>query len=326
MQYIDVFNGDADGLCALVQLRRHTPLESTLMTSTKRDISLLKRINDAKDTHITVLDISFEKNACDVERLLQSGAHINYIDHHQTGEIKRHPNLTTDINLSADICTSLIVDQQLKGQYRGWALAAAFGDNLTDKAMQLGLASGFGMQQLEILQELGTYINYNGYGSHLEDLFFDPARLYQRLVQFDTPFGFLAHDQTTFNTLKTGYLKDMEKAELSLVIHATEHTTAIKLPNEKWARRVSGVYGNALANRHPNKAHAIITDKGNGYYLVSVRAPLNRKFGADTLVHQFPTGGGRKAAAGINALPIDKLDVFIQQFDQQFMLANEHKR
>ncbi len=32
MQYIDVFNGDADGLCALHQLRLKTPVTSTLVT------------------------------------------------------------------------------------------------------------------------------------------------------------------------------------------------------------------------------------------------------------------------------------------------------
>lgn len=103
MQYIDVFNGDADGLCALVQLRRHNPVSSTLVTGIKRDINLLKRIAGAENTHITALDISFEKNAVDVKRLLTSGAQIEYIDHHQAGMILDHPNLKTDINLSADL-------------------------------------------------------------------------------------------------------------------------------------------------------------------------------------------------------------------------------
>ncbi|OYW81954.1 MAG: hypothetical protein B7Z22_14920, partial [Hyphomonas sp. 32-62-5] len=37
-------------------------------------------------------------------------------------------------------------------------------------------------------------------------------------------------------------------------------------------------------------------------YVVSVRAPLSNKAGADILCSQFATGGGRKAAAGINHL------------------------
>jgi hypothetical protein len=321
VQYIDAFNGDADGLCALVQLRRNNPVASTLITGIKRDINLLKRIENGANTYITVLDISFEKNARDVERLLQAGAEISYVDHHQTGVITRHPNLKTDINLSADTCTSLIVDAQLKGKYRAWAITAAFGDNLADKAMTLGSETGFNLDELALLKELGTYLNYNGYGASLDDLFFDPAILYQRLVKFDSPLEFIEQDPEIFTTLKTGYHHDMEKAEACPIIYATDSATVIELPNEKWARRVSGVLGNDLANRNPDKAHAIITDKGDSTYLVSVRAPLTRKSGADTLVSQFPTGGGRKAAAGINALPKQLLTAFIEEFERTYQLT-----
>ena len=41
MAYFDVFNGDADGICALLQLRQHTPRIATLITGVKRDIGLL---------------------------------------------------------------------------------------------------------------------------------------------------------------------------------------------------------------------------------------------------------------------------------------------
>jgi hypothetical protein len=38
---------------------------------------------------------------------------------------------------------------------------------------------------------------------------------------------------------------------------------------------------------------------------------LNNRTGADELARQFPTGGGRKAAAGINALPENQLNEFL---------------
>jgi len=75
-----------------------------------------------------------------------------------------------------------------------------------------------------------------------------------------------------------------------------------------------------LANHNPEKAHAILTKKTEGDYLVSVRAPLNRKFGADELVSLFPSGGGRKAAAGINALPSETLPIFIDAFEKKFRI------
>ena len=43
MTHFDVFNGDADGLCALHQLRLAAPLESDLVSGPKRDIGLLAR-------------------------------------------------------------------------------------------------------------------------------------------------------------------------------------------------------------------------------------------------------------------------------------------
>ena len=58
----------------------------------------------------------------------------------------------------------------------------------------------------------------------------------------------------------------------------------------------------------------MLTEKSNGNYLVSIRAPLNNKTGADEICRQFPTGGGRKAAAGINDLPADMYDQFIDTF------------
>ena len=41
----DVFNGDADGICALVQLRQLEPRSATLVTGVKRDIQLLQKID-----------------------------------------------------------------------------------------------------------------------------------------------------------------------------------------------------------------------------------------------------------------------------------------
>ena len=87
-----------------------------------------------------------------------------------------------------------------------------------------------------------------------------------------------------------------------------------QLPNEAWARRVSGVLGNDLANKTPGRAHAVITEADDGNFLVSVRAPLNNKAGADEVCRQFPTGGGRKAAAGINSLPASMVPEFVATF------------
>ena len=108
----------------------------------------------------------------------------------------------------------------------------------------------------------------------------------------------------------------MEKTESVDCIFSNDKCAAFLLPNEKWARRVSGVYGNLLANKYPNRAHAVITKKKDGFYLISVRAPLSNKLHADVLCNQFPTGGGRKSAAGVNALPPELLNVFLDRLNE----------
>jgi hypothetical protein len=52
--------------------------------------------------------------------------------------------------------------------------------------------------------------------------------------------------------------------------------------------------------------------------VVSVRAPLVTRDGADALCRQFETGGGRKAAAGVNHLPDSALDDFVAAFRSAF--------
>ena len=129
---------------------------------------------------------------------------------------------------------------------------------------------------------------------------------------FPTPFDFVEGAADAFAKLEAGYLGDMAAAAEVKPTRETEKTAVIILPNEAWARRVSGVYSNDLANGSPGRAHAVLTERADGTYLVSVRAPLDDKRGADELCRQFPTGGGRAAAAGINALPADQLDAFIE--------------
>jgi hypothetical protein len=48
MKFIDVFNGDADGICALIQYRLAYPADATLVTGVKRDIKLLEKIQVKK--------------------------------------------------------------------------------------------------------------------------------------------------------------------------------------------------------------------------------------------------------------------------------------
>ena len=110
----------------------------------------------------------------------------------------------------------------------------------------------------------------------------------------------------------------MAQAQTLEPLHARESWAVFVLPDQPWARRVSGVYSNDLATDHPDRAHAVLTEKANGNYLVSVRAPMNNKQGAAELCMQFPTGGGRAGAAGINDLPGTDLQGFVEAFEKAY--------
>ncbi|PCJ90572.1 MAG: acetyltransferase [Porticoccaceae bacterium] len=318
MADFDLFNGDADGICALTQLRLAEPRTATLITGVKRNINLLKQVQAHRGDRITVLDVSMDKNCDDLCRLLNAEADVFYVDHHFSGEIPQSSHLTAIINEAPDVCTSLLVNNYLKGAYTAWAVVGAFGDNLNKSAQ--GLAKHLNLSEIELtsLKNLGIYINYNGYGSHLDDLHFKPDELYRLVSHYKNPLDFIHNSQQQFEKLETGYHSDMSAAK-NISPEKTTNTTAVFiLPDQPWARRVSGVFSNDLTNNHPHRAHAVLTEKDNGNYLVSIRAPLNNKMGAAELCRQFPTGGGREAAAGINDLPGDMLNQFISAFEMRY--------
>lgn len=312
-----VFNGDADGLCAVHQLLLNNPVRTELVTGLKRDIRLLEQVKAHAGERVTVLDISLNSNRTALVQLLEDGAVVEYFDHHYAGEIPLHPNLTAHIDTSAGVCTSLLVDRHLEGKYRFWAIAAAFGDNISECANRLALQNGLVQPQIEKLAHLGECLNYNSYGETLEDLHFHPLTLYEAMAPYPDPFDFIA-ESAAFKELAAGFLEDtrMTASLRPLLQHA--HHAAYLLPDAAWARRVSGVFANKLANDNPACAHAVITIDGAGGYKISVRAPLANPQGADMLCMKFETGGGRKAAAGINNLPENALDTFLARFAEQF--------
>lgn len=318
MANFDVFNGDADGICALQQLRLSNPLDTTLITGLKRDINLVKNIDALSGDQIVVLDISFDKNREAVIDNISKKVGINYFDHHFVGDLPESDLLNVYIDTDANTCTSLIMNQYLKGEQAKWAVVGAFGDNLDESALSLARELHLDEDQISAFKQLGICLNYNGYGFALDDLIFHPEALYLKLKPYHDPMEFIKLDEA-YKILSEQYFQDLESAHESKPNHVTPCADVIFLPNEAWSKRVVGVYGNDLARKNPNKAYALLIpfeSEKQTFYRVSVRAPLNNKTGADDICRQFETGGGRKAAAGINALNNNNLDRFIHVFTQ----------
>lgn len=313
----DVFNGDADGLCALHQWRLAYSDEARRVTGVKRHIDLLAGLAASEGDCLTVFDISFDSNRADALRLLDAGATIRWFDHHFAGEIPAHPHLQVTIDTTADVCTSLLVDRALAGRYRPWAVTAAFGDNLHAAARSAAATLALPEKDIHALAELGELLNYNGYGDTVADLHFAPEDLYLAMRDFVDPREFIA-SSTIFSTLRDGFAADIATADELKPHFETAQAVAYVLPDQAWARRVIGVFANRLAVAAPQRAHALLVPNAAGDLTVSVRAPKARPEGADTLCRAFPTGGGRKAAAGINHLSYSQLDGFIEKLSTAF--------
>jgi hypothetical protein len=312
----DIFNGDADGLCALHQLRLNEPRDAELVTGVKRDIALLERVDAQAGDELTVLDVSMKANADALNRVLHAGARVRYYDHHAAGDIPQHPALEAHIDTAPEICTSLIVDRELKGAHRMWAVVAAFGDNLVASAVLAAQPLALDHTELARLHELGDCLNYNAYGETLDDLHYPPADLYETLGPYRDPRHFI-FDEPVFNVLRNAYAEDLYHAGEIAPERNTGTLALYVLPDAAWSRRINGIFGNRLAQKNPQLAHAVLVAKPGGY-TVSVRAPVEAPRGAGALCEQFESGGGREAAGGINFLPETGLRRFVAAFEEAY--------
>jgi hypothetical protein len=310
--YIDVCNGDADGLCALVQWRLATPQAAQLVTGLKRDIALLQHVSASAGDEILVCDLSLRRNLPALMALLERGVGITYFDHHEAGNIPLHPLLESHIDLAADTCTSLLIDHYLKGEFRAWALVGAYGDNLEHIATGMAIRMGLSAAQYHRLQALGESLNYNAYGDSRQDLLIDPEPLYRIMIRYADPMDFLRQEPVA-QELDLMRHNDLQQAR-QIAPHWHDASGAVYLlPDAPWSRRIIGSLGNALALAEPGLAHALLKPTATGDMLVSVRAPLTAPYGTAALCRQFG-GDGRAAAGGIDQLPAYKMEQFIQAF------------
>ena len=313
----DVFNGDADGICALHQLRLAYPKEATLVTGVKRDITLMQNFRSNKGDDITVLDISLDSNVDALKQHLEQGALVSYFDHHAADLTFMHPGLSLHWDDAVDVCTSILVNRYLKGQFAIWANVAAFGDNLISTAYRMAEQTGLNKVQAQQLYDLGSLLNYNAYGEHVDDLTISPKALYQDLHQYRDPFDFIAH-ASNYALLSASYKDDMAMLDEIRPTCEQKYAAIYVLPSHSWARRISGLLANKLKDNSKEKSFAVLTQKSDGSYLVSVRTADPKNKSACEFCAEFQSGGGRHAAAGINHLSVEDLAQFSKRFFTYF--------
>ena len=85
MRWFD-YNGDADGICSMVQWGLEHGVEGKRITGVKRDIQLLDRVHPNLDDEVVVMDISLARNHTRALELSQQGINISWFDHHLAGD------------------------------------------------------------------------------------------------------------------------------------------------------------------------------------------------------------------------------------------------
>ena len=282
------YNGDADGICSMVQWGLVYGIEGHRVTGVKRDIELLERVNPTPDDEIIVMDISLARNHARAVELSSQGFDITWFDHHLAGE--PIDGITTNIDTSANVCTARIVEKFL-GVESDWAQVALHGDGLSVHSSK------------PEFKELGELLNYNGYGADLSDLHFHPDDLLLLCLQAKTPQNFM--DTQAFMTLKNGFESDLSNAK-----NIELNNGYYLLPNEAWARRVVGVMAHRI-NESGDGPHVIAIDKGE-----TLQVSIRGIEGIGELCKMFG-GGGRATAGGIDALPKSEITALMKEVNSR---------
>ncbi|MGJ8560951.1 MAG: DHH family phosphoesterase [Litorimonas sp.] len=328
MADFDLFNGDSDGIFSLLQLRQVAPRPNAeRITGVKRDIALFPRIvgRAGPGDRVTALDISMAKNTAGLTQVLNDGAYVFYVDHHQTGVVPQSDRLSVITDDAKETCTAYLVDQHLAGAKAAWAVCGAYGDNFQTLADTIATSRGLDLP-MGRLRELGELVNYNAYGMSVEDLHIHPSALFDILLGYPGPVEFLDDKHPIFTVLQSGHRDDWNVAQSAREIDVSDAGQILALPSGVASNRIGGLFGNALVDEDPEQGFAVLTElEGGSDYRVSIRAPRGRaSTSAAYLATQFG-GGGRAAAAGIDRLSDTDLPHFIDRFRTAFRMTDEDK-
>ncbi|WP_375326304.1 hypothetical protein [Candidatus Tisiphia endosymbiont of Nemotelus uliginosus] len=315
------FNGDADGIAAVVQFIHSGFIIDNFFTGHKRDQTLLRHGETLWNAKILACDIELAKNMDSVKKMLDNKCEMCWFDHHGNGEEKlllEYPNFTSNIDIAANTNTALIVYKLLnKPELLKWAIVGLFGDNIDGAALHYCQCLNLSQEEISILTNIGKLINYNSYGESFNDLIIDPIAILHKAKEFKDPITFF--QQTDIGERLAQCAREDLKLGLSYCEENSQENYIILLPNLPWARRVYGTLGNYLVKQYKTKPVAILVDIGADHYLVSVRAPLDQPTGAGDLCRLFPSGGGRAGAGGINKLYKNSLEQFLESFQTHWM-------
>lgn len=319
------FNGDSDGIIAQ-HLAKISGIEPDLrITGLKRDLKLLGRLPPSVASgalDLRVFDINLRDNLPEVLRLLENpSVTIRWHDHHEPGEIPVSPRLTARIVTARGTCTALLAHADHPGADPRWAAMAAYGDNIPEAAEALLKPLALHPIETRELCEAGELINYNAYGESEADVLFHPLEVAERMAAYTKADDFIRHSGL-IQPLREQFEDDRKNMGGLVADEARPGASLYRLPDAAWARRLGSTFANRAALADPARAVAVLHPLADGSFQVSVRAPRGRAdaAAASSLASEFPSGGGRALAAGINRLDPADVPRFARRFFEVYGL------
>ena len=268
----------------------------------------------------TVLDVSLDVNRAGAAGAARRPASpVRYFDHHFAGEVPAHPRLEAHLDLEP---------QRLHQPARrplprraGSAAGRWSGRSATAwsrRRARWRAAAGLAPAAAERLQELGVAINYNAYGETIADLHVAARRAGRGDGALRRSAG-LRRALADLPAPRRGVPRG----------HGAGAPARARAPGRgrgrvRAARRGLGAARQRHAGQRPRQGPRRAAPspssrrRPEGGYLVSVRVPRESSVSAEAFCRTFPTGGGRRTAAGINHLPGEELETFATAFEAQF--------
>ncbi len=321
------FNGDADGIISMYLFNWYSGREmNEYYTGIKRDVELLRHAKDIESSNLFVFDVSMLSNEKYLKPLIDQDNTIRWYDHHKLPDDENIRNsILYKVSTDPKHCTAMMVEEYFSSStmiagLRSWVICAAYGDNLHTTVQELNedMHPSFTQPTLDIYKEVGETLNYNGYGNQESDLTVHPKEVFLDMCKYDNPKTYHAESEI-FKKINTQMKQDASLLESSSeTVHESEIGSIIILPEGSASIRYSGIYSNLLSMNNKSKAFAIMTVYDENNYKISIRAPQDNPVGACDLALKFPTGGGREKAAGVNQLPCDQVDAFVEEFVKNF--------
>ncbi|WP_342616798.1 hypothetical protein [Rhodoferax sp. GW822-FHT02A01] len=280
IQAYDLFNGDADGIYALHQLRMAQACDSQWLTCVKRNIALYQKLPTNVALSVTALDISFARNEVGLRQVLGFGGRLRYFDHHAEEKRFAHPRLECYID-----CTR---------------------DNLPAQAVRLARNSGCSAGNRSARDQLGRLRNYNAYRVTTTELHIHPVDQCRSVHRFEDPQDFFARS-SEFGHLREGFAEDHQLPNALAPFAQTVLADVYVLPDTGWTRLLSGTLANQLTSTDSSKSFAVLPPCSSDTYVVSIRTSAASRARTDLFCHCYAGGGGRHAAGGIDHTPASDL-------------------